>query len=83
MYWHKDNYFPSEATFVPAASSSSKGSRPAEDQGVLLFTAVHGETGQSYLMVVDASDMSTIEEIPVPGVVTFTTHGEWYGKEKR
>lgn len=70
LYWHKDNYFPSEPTFVASGSG--------EDQGVLLFTVVHGATKQSYLMVVDAVTMTTIEEIPIPGVITFTTHGEWF-----
>jgi carotenoid cleavage dioxygenase-like enzyme len=71
-YWYKENYFPSEATFVPRKYSKT------EDDGVLLFTAVHGATQQSYLMIVDAKTMQTLEEIAVPGVITFTTHGQFY-----
>lgn len=71
-YWYKDNYFPSEATFVPNRFSN------VEDDGVLLFTAVHGATQQSYLMIVDAKSMETLEEIAVPGIITFTTHGQFY-----
>lgn len=71
-FWHSDNYFPSEPTFVPRTGSGD------EDDGVLLFTAVHGASKTSYLVVADAKTMQTIEQIPVPGVVTFTTHGEWF-----
>ena len=72
LYWHKDNFFPSEATFIPATGLTG------EDEGVLLFTAVHGSTKKSYLEIVNAKDMSLIEEVEIPGIITFTTHGEWF-----
>jgi len=78
LYWHKDNYFPSEPTFVPLKASGSAGEAQAEDAGVLMFTAVDGTTQQSYLMMVDASTMETIEQVAIPGTITFTTHGQWY-----
>ncbi len=71
-YWYKENYFPSEPTFVPSKNSKS------EDDGHILFTAVHGITKKSYLIIVDPKTMESIEEVEIPGVVTFTTHGEWY-----
>ena len=59
----------------------SNGENNDEDDGVLLFTALHGEMKQSFLVIVDAKTMQTIDEIPIPGdIVTFTTHGEWYSK---
>ena len=77
--WHKENWFPSEATFVP--NNNNNGENNDEDDGVLLFTALHGEMKQSFLVIVDAKTMQTIDEIPIPGdIVTFTTHGEWYSK---
>jgi len=76
LYWHQDNFFPSEPTFV-AASGSASGS-VNEDDGVLMFSAVQGSTKTSFLTVVNARDMTTIEQIAVPGIVTFTTHGEWF-----
>lgn len=75
LYWHQDNFFPSEPTFVAAKSPEG-----GEDEGILLFTAVHGATKSSYLVVCDAKTMQTIDMVPVPGIVTFTTHGEWYPK---
>jgi len=29
-------------------------------------------------MIVDAVTMDTVAEVPLPFVVTFTTHGEWF-----
>lgn len=71
-YWYKDNFFPSEPTFIPAIGSTG------EDEGVLLFTAVRGATKTSYLEIVNAKDMSLIQEVEIPGIITFTTHGEWF-----
>jgi len=50
----------------------------AEDDGVLLFTALNGAEGNTYLMVVNASTMETMSEVgPFPRI-GFTTHGEFY-----
>jgi len=72
-YWHRENFFPSEPTFVPSSAAAAD-----EDDGILLFTALHGKSQKSYLFIVDARDMNTLEEIELPGIVTFTTHGEWF-----
>jgi len=72
LYWYKENYFPSEPTFIPSKNSKS------EDDGHIVFTAVHGSTNKSYLIIVDPLTMESIEEVEIPGTVTFTTHGEWY-----
>lgn len=74
LYWYKENYFPSEPTFVASKDSNN------EEDGYIFFTAVHGTTQKSYLFIVDAVTMNTLEEIEIPGIVTFTTHGEWYQK---
>ena len=74
LYWHQDNFFPSEPTFVASKNNVNND----EDAGVLLFTAVDGATQQSYLMMVDAKTMQTLEQVKIPGIITFTTHGQWY-----
>ncbi len=71
-YWYKPGYFPSEPTFVPSP-------RPVtEDDGALLFTAMHGATGKTYFVVVDARSMRSLSEVEVPTRMTFTTHGRFY-----
>jgi len=74
--WYRPNWFPSEAIFVPAGDGHA-----AEDDGVLLFTALDGVKGDTYLMVVNASTMETMSEVgPFPRI-GFTTHGEFYPRE--
>ena len=72
LYWNKENYYPSEPTFVP--SDTPQG----EDDGVLIFTALDGVSMESILVVVDARTMDTLQEIKIPLRMTFTTHGQWY-----
>ena len=39
---------------------------------------MNGLTNQSYLEVLDAKTMTTIEEVLIPGRITFTTHGSFF-----
>jgi len=71
--WHRKNWYPSEALMVPAPNG-------AEDEGLLFFTALNGETGESWFMVVDAKTMKTLTEAGPYPRVPFTTHGEFYAK---
>jgi carotenoid cleavage dioxygenase-like enzyme len=77
VYWYKPGYFPSEPTFVsaPLNTFSSVG---AEDDGVIMFTVMHGATQESALVIVNATTMSTISWSNVPTTMTFTTHGQFY-----
>ena len=72
LYWSKSNFYPSEPTFIANENPQS------EDDGVLLFTCLNGETDISYLMIVDALTMSTIQEIELPSKISFTLHGQFY-----
>jgi carotenoid cleavage dioxygenase-like enzyme len=44
----------------------------------LLFSATHGATKQSFLVVVNAATMVEIERVPLPQTITFSTHGEFF-----
>lgn len=68
------NFYPSEATFVPSGNAPSG----REDDGVLVFTVLNGETRRSSIVLVNASDMKTLSNTTIPDVVGFTTHGEFY-----
>lgn len=74
-YFHRDNAFPSEPTFVPRSGVGATG---AEDDGVLLFTILNGTSGTSSLVQVDAATMALVSESPLGVGTGFTTHGEWY-----
>lgn len=75
VYWQKQNYFPGEPTFIPRDKSSNSA---AEDDGILVFNAVEGETFKANMIVVNASTMETIQEIELPTAMTFTVHGQFY-----
>lgn len=71
--WSRKNWYPSEATMVPA-----EGEGAAEDDGVLLFVALDGASGKTFLLGVDAKTMETVSEAgPFPRIA-FTTHGSFY-----
>ena len=72
-FWHRAGWFPSEPTMVP---SDTKGAE--EDEGDVLFTALEGATGITYLVVVDAVTMESKLEMPLDGHIPFTTHGQFY-----
>jgi len=73
-YWYKPAHFPSEAIFVGRTEKSQR----AEDEGVLLFTTLSGETGLSSFHVVNATSMEDIVDIPLPIAIRYTAHGQYY-----
>jgi carotenoid cleavage dioxygenase-like enzyme len=74
MYWYEPGMFPSEPTFLPTPGSAR------EDDGVLIFAALHGLSQTSFLVAVDATTMAELERVPLPQRLTFSTHGEFFAK---
>lgn len=75
LTWRREHWYPSEATMVPSDKEGA-----AEDDGVLIFTALDGVAGSTYLMCVNASTMETVSEVgPFPRIA-FSTHGSFYPK---
>jgi carlactone synthase/all-trans-10'-apo-beta-carotenal 13,14-cleaving dioxygenase len=71
--WSRKHWYPSEPTLVP-----KPGVQAAEDEGLLIFTALDGQRDATYLMVLDPRTMELISEVgPFPRI-GFTTHGEFY-----
>lgn len=75
--WTRKNWYPSEATLIP-----SKDAGAAEDAGVLVFTALNGEKGETHLMTVDAASMESVSEAGPFPPIGFTTHGEFYDSKE-
>jgi len=71
--WSRKHWYPSEPTFIPSTDASA-----TEDQGLLVFTALNGETKMSYLIVLDAATMRTVSEVGPFPPIGFTIHGEFY-----
>jgi len=71
--WSRKGWYPSEATMVASGREGA-----AEDEGVLLLTALDGSNDQTFLIGLDAKTMDVIAEVgPFPRVA-FTTHGAFY-----
>lgn len=76
--FYRPNWFPSEATFI-----ASEEKQAAEDDGLLVLTSLNGETGETFLITLDAKTMEPVSEVgPFPRIA-FTTHGEFYQQKSR
>jgi beta,beta-carotene 9',10'-dioxygenase len=71
--WAEDGCFPGEPVFVPAPDAS------AEDDGVILSVVLDGGRGTSFLVVLDAGDMTELGRARVPHHIPFGFHGQYFG----
>jgi beta,beta-carotene 9',10'-dioxygenase len=69
--WAEPGSFPGEAVFVAAPDAE------AEDGGVLLSVVFDSERGSSFLLVLDASDLSELARAEAPHHVPFGFHGQY------
>jgi torulene dioxygenase len=68
--WKQHGQSPGEAIFVADPASAN------EDDGVLLSVVLDGKTGKSYLLCLDARDMSELGRAHLNGPVGFGFHGQ-------
>lgn len=69
--WRHDNQFPGEPVFVARPDASS------EDDGVLLTVVLDADRNTSYLLLLDARDLSEVARALVPQHVPFGFHGAY------
>ncbi|OBT63897.1 hypothetical protein VE03_06570 [Pseudogymnoascus sp. 23342-1-I1] len=69
VFWTQERHTPGEAIFVPNPEGKS------EDDGVLLVVNYDGDTGKSYLLCLDARDLSEMGRAEVDGIVPAGFHG--------
>ena len=67
--WKEPAAFPGEPVFVAEPGAE------AEDAGVVLSVVLDSERGTSYLLVLDAADLSEIARATVPHHIPFNFHG--------
>lgn len=73
VQWHEEGTYPGEPVFVAAPDAV------AEDEGVLLSVVLDGETGNSFLLVLDAGTFEEIGRSTVPQHIPFGFHGQYFG----
>lgn len=71
-YWHRPHHYPAEAWFVPNPKAKT------EDDGYLLVPIFDGDRKQSYLAIIDAVTMETINKAKLPTIVPFNLHGRFF-----
>lgn len=71
--WLEPGAFPGEPVFVPAPDRNGR-----EDGGVLLSVVLDAGSSSSYLLVLDAGDMSELGRARVPHHVPFGFHGQYF-----
>jgi carotenoid cleavage dioxygenase-like enzyme len=69
--WFERGRFPGEPVFVAAPDAED------EDEGVLLSVVLDGEHGNSFLLVLDAQDLSELARAEVPHHIPFGFHGQF------
>jgi len=69
VVWEKTNHTPSEPIFVPAPDAER------EDEGVILTTVFDGDNGSTYLLCLNAIDMTELGRADVGKPVGFGFHG--------
>jgi beta,beta-carotene 9',10'-dioxygenase len=71
LSWSQPDCFPGEPVFVARPSAA------AEDDGVLLSVVLDAEAESSFLLVLDARDLSEIARASVPHHIPFGFHGQF------
>jgi carotenoid cleavage dioxygenase-like enzyme len=69
--WHEPGCYPGEPVFVGRPDAA------AEDDGVLLSVVLDGQRGTSFLLVLDAADLSELARAEVPHHIPFSFHGRF------
>jgi beta,beta-carotene 9',10'-dioxygenase len=71
--WREDGTYPGEPVFVPSPDGGG------EDDGVLLSVVLDGRAATSFLLVLDARDLTELARAHVPQHVPFGFHGSYFG----
>jgi beta,beta-carotene 9',10'-dioxygenase len=69
--WSEDGCSPGEPVFVAAPGSD------AEDEGVLLSVVFDASSGRSFMLVLDAADLSELARAEAPHHIPYGFHGQF------
>jgi torulene dioxygenase len=77
IFWETEGHTPGEAIFVADPEGT------AEDDGVLLTVVLDGYVDKSYLLVLNARDLTEVGRAEMAGPMSFGFHGAYKGASKR
>ncbi|MFM7078203.1 MAG: carotenoid oxygenase family protein, partial [Bacteroidota bacterium] len=69
MKWSQPGCYPGEPVFISSPTSST------QDDGVLLSVVLNPSENNSFLLVLDANDMTELARASVPHTIPFGYHG--------
>jgi carotenoid cleavage dioxygenase-like enzyme len=72
--WSEPDQWAGEPVFVPRPGGED------EDDGVLMSVVMDGVSGDSYLLVLDAADLSELARARAPQRVPFGFHGQFFSR---
>jgi len=72
LWWSEPGCFPGEAVFVARPGATD------EDDGVLLSVILDSVHNSSFLLILDARDLSEVARVNVDYVIRFGFHGRYY-----
>ncbi|ELR21057.1 betacarotene 15,15'-monooxygenase 1, putative [Acanthamoeba castellanii str. Neff] len=76
LVWMAEGLYPAEPIFIAAPGATD------EDDGVLLSIVLSGATAKSFLLVLDAKDLSELARAQLPHHIPFGFHGNFFGTEE-
>lgn len=79
-FWSQPDRYPGEPIFVgpPVAGAVSSGAEQNdEDKGVLLSVVLDAAGGKSFLLALDARDVSELARAHTPHHIPFSFHGQF------
>jgi carotenoid cleavage dioxygenase-like enzyme len=74
LYWSRPETYPGEPMFIPSGG--------AEDDGVVIFVALDGQTEKTLLVTLDAQTMQELDVMELPARIPFTAHGQFFPAPK-
>lgn len=70
--WRQEHTYPGEPVFIATPDAT------AEDEGVLLSVVLDAQAGTSFLVILNAADMSEMARASVPHHIPFGFHGQFF-----
>ena len=73
--WREESCSPGEPVFVAAPDAE------AEDDGVLLSVVFDSRSGRSFMLVLDAADLTELARAEAPHHIPYGFHGQFVGED--
>ncbi len=77
LSWSQPGCYPGEPVFVARPQGASSPEGEDEDDGALLSVVLDASAGTSFLLVLDASDLSELARAQAPHHIPFGFHGQF------